>query len=241
MSVALKFGWRSLGVRGSFGRPQPSVAVAFISPDPRPGQPSERALPAIALSSDRVAMPFAKALRGRHLLVIDLVGIVLAAYLALALRIRPDHRADPDPGLPVDPLPPDRRPHHDQYRSRAVQQALALRERARPRANRGRRRRRVAGEHRDLLRRRDPRECRVGSGVPALVLADRGPPGHGHLRGCPVRREGGVGPGAGCRPRERHRSAGNAPLWRRPRRRPAGSLRCAGSGCRSPARGVPRR
>ena len=31
-------------------------------------------------------MPFAKALRGRHLLVIDLVGIVLAAYLALALR-----------------------------------------------------------------------------------------------------------------------------------------------------------
>ena len=31
-------------------------------------------------------MPFAKELRGRHLLVVDLVGIVIAAYLALALR-----------------------------------------------------------------------------------------------------------------------------------------------------------
>ncbi len=46
-----------------------------------------RALPGLSLPSfDRVAIPFARALRGRHLLVIDLVGVVLAAYLALALR-----------------------------------------------------------------------------------------------------------------------------------------------------------
>ena len=32
------------------------------------------------------AMPFARRLRGRHLIAIDLLGVVLAAYLALALR-----------------------------------------------------------------------------------------------------------------------------------------------------------
>jgi FlaA1/EpsC-like NDP-sugar epimerase len=38
------------------------------------------------LSTDRAVFPFAGHLRGRHLLAIDLVGIVVAAYLALALR-----------------------------------------------------------------------------------------------------------------------------------------------------------
>ena len=38
------------------------------------------------LSSDRAVVPFASHVRGRYLLVIDLLGIVVAAYVALALR-----------------------------------------------------------------------------------------------------------------------------------------------------------
>ncbi len=38
------------------------------------------------LSSDRAGLPIVGYLRGRHLLVIDLIGIVVASYIALALR-----------------------------------------------------------------------------------------------------------------------------------------------------------
>ena len=38
------------------------------------------------LSSDRAATPFASHIRGRHLLVIDVLGIVVAAYVALEIR-----------------------------------------------------------------------------------------------------------------------------------------------------------
>jgi len=40
----------------------------------------------VLLSSDRAVYPLASQLRGRHLLAIDVVGIVVAAWLALAIR-----------------------------------------------------------------------------------------------------------------------------------------------------------
>jgi FlaA1/EpsC-like NDP-sugar epimerase len=65
----------------------------------RPTQPTVRAMPAppalrlggagsgsVPPSPDRRVLPLASHVRGRHLLVIDLLGIVVAAYVALALR-----------------------------------------------------------------------------------------------------------------------------------------------------------
>jgi FlaA1/EpsC-like NDP-sugar epimerase len=62
---------------------EPPIAVAGASSALRPGTAGRG--PSL-LSSDRVVVPFASRVRGRHLLVIDLLGIVVAAYVALALR-----------------------------------------------------------------------------------------------------------------------------------------------------------
>jgi FlaA1/EpsC-like NDP-sugar epimerase len=69
-----------LAIRRS--RPLPLTATptalgrGAASVDPVPARPLSSLAP----------MPFARRLRGRHLLAIDVVGIVVAAYLALALR-----------------------------------------------------------------------------------------------------------------------------------------------------------
>jgi FlaA1/EpsC-like NDP-sugar epimerase len=62
---------------------RPPELAALVSSAFRRG--SEEPGPTL-LSSDRAATPFASHIRGRHLLVIDLLGIVVAAYVALALR-----------------------------------------------------------------------------------------------------------------------------------------------------------
>ena len=62
-------------------RPQlsPWTTLSRDEPEPGPAEPS--------LSSFQAALRHARDVRGRYLLAIDLVGIVVAAYLALALRL----------------------------------------------------------------------------------------------------------------------------------------------------------
>jgi FlaA1/EpsC-like NDP-sugar epimerase len=62
---------------------RPSASVGLPRPARRPGGTEQGVLDA---PSDREVVRFFAAVRGRYLLAIDLVGIVVAAYLALALR-----------------------------------------------------------------------------------------------------------------------------------------------------------
>ena len=76
-------------------------------------------------------------------------------------------------GVSADLRPPRLGAHNCQRVARPVQPSLEVRERSRARADRGRRRARVACRHGGLLRNGHARRRGVDGWVPALLLADR--------------------------------------------------------------------
>ena len=156
-------------------------------------------------------------------------------------RVRPHQRTAHGCGLPRRSGALARGSHHDQHSSRALQPAVALRQRSRARAHRDGCDGWLRRDHGRLLRDRHPREWHMGRRVPALVLADRAPPQPGHPGRRPVRHPGRGRRRALAGPRDNRRPPGNSALRRRQRRRAHRPLRPEAPRFGRPAGGVPRR
>ncbi len=165
------------------------------SPEPGPdpvAAPANIDTPGSDRSPGHVAVWLARHIKGRNLFAIDLIGIVFAAYLALALRF--DQLTGPFavPELPFVVVLLARGPDREQHPPRPLRPPMALRERPGARGDRRRSGPWVAGEHRCLLRDVPAVERLVGRGVPSLVLvrrdaAQRRDPGRR-----PIRHPGGI-------------------------------------------------